>query len=531
MDLTTYLQIFRRRWLLLVVPALCAVAVAFLTAPQPQTATTASATYTAKATLIASPTYTTAGQPPVQMADVALFTSLGSVPRRAARRLGYHGEPQVLASTVEVTPDTTTNTLAISSTGPDRRQVAARVNAFASATVQFFTDQQRRQTGDRISTLNRQLGAITRQTRRVQARLASSPDDPVLSARLASLQSQYSTQFGEIGDLRRSLGASGPLEVLQPGVAIPLDGGGFEAPRSPLVRLGIAGLLGLLLGAALALLVERMDSRLRTRDQVEDAFGLPVLAEIPALSYGRRRVREIVSAERPASATAEAHRALRSAVLLLGPHGSPDGIGGQEAAGSLVVLVTSALPGEGKTTTVANLAAVMAEAGRRVVVVSLDLRSPRLHEYFGLENGSGVSDLLAADRAGHLAGVLKDTHVPGVRVATSGQELAHPGALVASARPLLDQARRLGDVVLVDTAPMLTVSDAVDLAPYVDVAIVVSRLNRTTTTQAASSRRLLSRLGVPALGTVLVGSRGGGRYDGYRAGPPRARRTGQPTRH
>ena len=131
-------------------------------------------------------------------------------------------------------------------------------------------------------------------------------------------------------------------------------------------------------------------------------------------------------------------------------------------------------------------------------------------------NGTGISDLLAADRGDHLDQVLKETSMPGVRVATSGQELHHPGALLASAGPMIDNARAMADVVLIDCAPMLTVSDAVDLAPYVDVALVVSRLNRTTTAHAEACHRLLSRLGVPALGTVLIGSRPAGMHDGYR---------------
>lgn len=516
MDLIAYLRVFRRRWALLVVPAVAATLLAWLTAPAQQEAGPAVKTYGATATLIASPSYSSTGQQPLSLPTVALFTTLGEVPARAAEAIGYDGEPQVLASMVTVTPVAETNTLTISSTDADDKAVVARVNAFARATVDYFRDKAQTDTERRIRALTAQIERTTKQLRSTQAGLAVKQNDAVLQARLQGLQNQYATLYGEMAALNEQLGGPGPIDMLQPAVAIPQTSGGFTAPTNPVSRLAIAAVLGLLLGAALALVVERIDSRMRTREQVEEAYGLPVLSEIPALPWTQRKQREIVSAERPASATAEAYRALRSAVLLLAPSAGVNGAGEPSHDGkSLVVLVSSALPGEGKTTTVVNLAAVMAEAGRRVLVLSLDLRNPRLHEYLDVANGTGISDLLAADRGEHLEQVLRDTSVVGVRAATTGQQVEHPGALLASAGPMLDAARRLADVVLIDTAPLLTVSDAIDLAQHVDVALVVSRLNKTTRGHAEASQRLLSRLGVPALGTVLVGSGTTGSHNSY----------------
>lgn len=278
------------------------------------------------------------------------------------------------------------------------------------------------------------------------------------------------------------------------------------------MRVGIAALLGLLLGIALALVIERLDSRMRTREQVEDAIGLPVLAEIPLMP--KRQRGGIVSADRPASTVAEAFRALRSSVLLTSPT-----LGRNQQAkgrrGSIVVLVTSALPGAGKTTTVANLAAVMAEAGRHVLVLSLDLRNPSIHRHFGVTDGTGVSELLSADRGRHLEQVVHETDIAGVSIATSGHDTDHPGALLASVGPLIETARSLADVVIVDAPPMLTVSDALDVARHTDVTLLVSRLNKTTQSQAEECQRLFKRLGISALGTVLVGSRPAGARYGY----------------
>jgi capsular exopolysaccharide synthesis family protein len=522
MDLISYLRIFRRRWLILVVPMLAALAISWLTLPK-QTAPTApvAPSYSAKATIIISPTYDNTSQP-VNLPRVVLFATLGDVPRRAAKQLHYHGEPQILASQVSIAADTNNGTVTVSSTDSNAKALTSRVNAFAHQTVAYFADKQREDTQSRIAAAKAQLKVIGKQLKAVQAAHAASggtsgasaSTDGTAEAKATALKGQYSAQYGQIVALQQQLGGSGPLEVLQPGVAIPQSSGAFAAPTNPLARLGISALLGLLLGAALALVIERLDSRLRTREQVEESFGLPVLAEVPALPLGQRGKRAILSADMPASATAEAHRSLRSAVLLLGPDGRAlDGAHLSSGSSSpLVVLVTSALPNEGKTTTVANLAAVMAEAGRNVLVLSFDLRNPRLHEYFETENGAGVSDLLAPRSNLTLDSVARQTRLAGVELVTSGQRLDHPGALLASAGPLLRAARERADVVLIDTAPMLTASDAIDLAQYVDVALLVSRLNKTTTTHAAAAQRLLSRLGVPALGTVLVGSRSAGSH-------------------
>ncbi len=257
---------------------------------------------------------------------------------------------------------------------------------------------------------------------------------------------------------------------------------------------------------------------------MEKSFGLPVLAEIPKLPWGKRRRAALLSAEQPASGTAEAYRVLRSAVLLLRPSIESAQTGRPRKQETRVALVTSARAGEGKTTTVANLAIALAETGRRVLVLSLDFRNPRLHEYLGVKNGDGLSEVLESGNHRHLAGVVADTAHAGVRIATSGGVERSPGALLASAGRLITQARGLADVVLVDTPPLLVASDAVDLAQHADAVLLVGRLNRTTRTVAEAARRVVSRLGVPALGVVLVGVPPQHPIEGYLMRPSQAER-------
>ena len=509
MDVTAYARILRQRWQLLLLPCLVAIAVAAITLPEEQKAGPVVTTYQATATLITTPS-SSSDAAPLNLSTVALFATTGEIPERAAEMLNFPGEPQILATMVTVTPQSDTGTLTINTLDPDGRTAARRVNVFAEATIAHFEDEQEAQVREQRQEINRQLTRVSQQLADLRRQQGSS-SDPVLDTRADALESQYGALFGQLSSLE-SAPDTGQLSVLQAGVPIPQTTQSFVAPTNPYLRIGIAAVLGLLLGGALALLVERLDSRMRTREQVEDATGLPVLAEVPLLPRGHRA--GVVSASRPASSAAEAFRTLRSAVLLSpGVVGTPaKGGSGREA---VVLLVTSALPGAGKTTTVANLAAVMAEAGRRVLVLSLDLRNPTLHQYFGQTNVTGISELLSADRGRHLEEVVHATDVPGVSIATSGRDTDHPGALLASVRPLMAAARGLADVVIIDAPPLLVVSDALDLARHADVTLLVSKLNKTTRTQAQECQRLFTRLGVSALGTVLVGSRPAGARYGY----------------
>jgi Mrp family chromosome partitioning ATPase len=505
MDLVGYLSIVRRRWALIVGVVAAALLVVLVTLPSTPQSRPIGRTYKATATLISDPTT----EAPPSLALIALFVTAGEVPERAAEKLRYKDDPQILAATVEATANPDTGSLAITSIGSDGPETAQRVNTFAAELIAYIErrDQQERQ--ERREALQVRLGEVAVKLKRLDRAVAANPSDSILTSRRDAQSKLYVSLLEQINALDTVIAS--PLRVLQEGVSIPEVTSRFAPPSSTRDRLLIGGLLGLLLGCALALVVDRVDSRLRNRDQVEKALDLPVLAEIPALPWNLRSGVTVLSATEPGSATAEAYRTLRSSVRLLRS-------GGRNQPGQqdpMVVLVTSARPKEGKTTTVANLAVVMAEAGRRVLVLSFDFRNPRIHTYLDVPSGTGLSDLLSAEWPQDLAVVVRDSAFIGVQVVTSGQELRHPGALLAGAGPLIARARELADVVLVDTAPLLPFSDAIDLSPHVDAALVVSRLNRTTAQEAAGVQRLLARLRVPAVGAVLVGAGSPGGLEAY----------------
>ena len=231
----------------------------------------------------------------------------------------------------------------------------------------------------------------------------------------------------------------------------------------------------------------------------------------------------IVVVEHPHSAASEALRLLGAG--LVPGHASASMNGGRRREGrrderrSKVVLVTSAAPGEGKTTLVANLAVVLGETGKRVLVLSCDFRRPTIHELLEVPNLHGLADVLREPTSPHvLDGCVLDTRFDGVSVAPSGASFDRPGEILGSdAMPrALREARARADVILVDTAPILAASDAAHLIPGADEVLVVARAGVVTTSLAHRTREVLERLQSPQIGVVLNGAQETALPPGYR---------------
>jgi len=167
-----------------------------------------------------------------------------------------------------------------------------------------------------------------------------------------------------------------------------------------------------------------------------------------------------------------------------------------------VVMVTSSTPGEGKTTTTANLAAVFAEAGSSVLVVNCDFRRPTLHRYFGVDDEPRR---------------VQETDVPGVKIVTNvlSDPGSNPAQVVAAQRQVVAAARGRFDVIVLDTAPLLTANDAVELVASADILVLVARMGVTKTDGAERTIELLNRLDVSQ---APRGGHGGVVYGGHLSG-------------
>lgn len=453
MTLHDFIKVIRQRWIVILAATLVAAAVMWIVTPATPSTAQKVGSYTATATLLVS--VRQGGEGSVSLERVKLFITTGDIPVRAAERLEYRGEPAVLASRITVTTEPAAQAMRIAATDYDGNRAAEIANGFADTAVEYFAE--------------------------------------------------------------RPAGASNVvLSVLERAVPIPNapEGAGFVIPPSRPIRTALAALIGALFGLAIALLLDRLDSRLRTRAEVHEALHMPVIAEVPRLARGDRTPGRLGVVQEPLSVYADGYRAARSAIIHMPSQQVPgewtppkrSAAGARDASTARVVLVTSAYAGEGKTTSVANLAASFAETGQSVLVLDGDLRSPDTHHMFDVPQGAGISDYLSDVAGSDLQALIRPTNVAGVTIMTAGTRLDYPASLVSRMGPLLQAVRQLADVVIIDSAPLLAASDVFDILPMADTVVLVVRSGRLNEAGGNRVAELLGRFQVPVVGAILVGS-------------------------
>lgn len=260
------------------------------------------------------------------------------------------------------------------------------------------------------------------------------------------------------------------------------------SPR-PGLNLAIGALAGLALGFAGSIARERADRSLRNREQVLEHTGLPVLAEVPRAPRGGRPLLSDLAAGAP---PAEAYRRLRTNLTFAGV---------EQPVRTLVV--SSALPTEGKSTTALNLALALAETGARTLLVDADLRRPALAGLLDLEGTAGLTNVLAGQAA--LGDVVQTVASSDLDVLASGTVPPNPSEMLGSTamRHLMDAARSAYDFVIVDTPPLLPVTDAAVVSRHVDGVVVVARHGRTKREDLVAAAETLRTVGARLLGVVL----------------------------
>jgi capsular exopolysaccharide synthesis family protein len=497
-----FLKALRRRWVVVLACFVLATAVGYILSPE-EPAEPVGAGYQASLTLIPSPELTTG----VNLHLAAHLATGPDVARLAAEQLPADVPPAGAGVSAFVSPEA--GSLNVTVTDLDAARAGILAEAYAAATIEFMQSSTSQSFDEALAAAEAELEAIEESIEDLQDERADDPGDEVVQARINTEVARYQIVFQRVQDLLSAEEPPAPLQVLGTAQVTPLDPGGIQAPTDRRARALLAGSVGLLLGLGLAITVDRLDTRLRERDEVEEAFGLPVLAEIPTVNRRDRADHALVTALKPDSAAAEAYRSLRSAITLVSQN-----IGIREVSSTdrahesapQVLVVTGAEGSQGKSTTVVNLAAAVAETGRSVLVIDCDFRKPEAHKFLDPRSGSGLADLVTGDFSGYLDQMVMSTSIRGVDLVSSTAPVRNPTAVVSRLQGLIADARGSADVILIDSSPLLVTSDAVDVLRYADAALVACRVGRTTYGQATRARRLLQRADVKVLGVVLTGT-------------------------
>lgn len=402
-----------------------------------------------------------------------------------------------------------TDLIQITVVSPSPQVAADAANAYADVYVDQRKEQVRSSFVARADELLVKASELDAQIKQVDVQLASGR----LSALDAdTLRAQRSALVAQQADLRslstqfevEAASRSGNVEVAGRAVAPTAP---FEP--TPVRDATLAGILALVFAAVVALLIDRLDNKIHTTEDVEALVGdIPVIGTIPTNQNAEKsNARELVALD---STDAEAYRALRTNLRF-------SALGQKRNR----ILVTSAIPGEGKTTIVGNLAVVLAQSGLRVVIVSADLRKPQVEEVFGMETRpSGLTSVLLGDAT--LSEVVVQIPLPSIDRAylvPSGQSPQNPAELLGSERmgTVLDRIEAAGaDFVLLDSPPVLPVADALAMAHMVEGVIVVVKAGTTTRPQLTEVLDRLAQVSAPVIGIVLNEVSESRRYGPYR---------------
>jgi non-specific protein-tyrosine kinase len=384
---------------------------------------------------------------------------------------------------------------------PERAATITR--AYATAYLEY----RRSQAVAALSQSNRQIedaiAALQRQIDDADARIESNSDSSLLPGlrlnrdQLVSRQTVFKQRLDELKV--DSQVQTGGAQLVEAG-RIPT----VKVAPTPIRYAVLAVLGGLVLGVALVLIRESMDDSIRTHDELTGALpGVPVLGLIASVSGWKDAERPLLSArDDPTSPTAESYRSLRTSLQFVGGARPPR-----------IIQVTSALAGEGKTTTVANLGVVIAGAGQRTVLVDCDLRRARLHTFFDLSNDVGFTSLYLGQVETEQA-MIPAPGVENLWIVPSGPLPPNPSEVLSDKRTgeVLAALFAHCDLVIVDCAPLLPVTDSTALSVWVDASVLVARASTTTRQTVQRAVDTLLQTGAPLVGTVLNNVRPQGEY-------------------
>ncbi len=481
-SLTSMLEVLRRRWLIIVGVVLASVAVLLASHEHKAKSYTATANVAfqsgtlSEAGLQVSPS--SSSEPQREADTEVLIAHSAEVAKAAAAQLGISAGPSELLSKVKVEAAPNADVLNILATAGDPQYAARLANAFAEQYIAFRGQSQLAGISTAQAELQRQIAALP----------AGSAERTALEQSLQRLSVTRAVAGGGANIIGRATPPTSPA------------GAGLTS------TIAIGLLIGLAIAFALVFLLESLDRRMKSIEELEREYRLPALAAIPQSAFRTRRAEEREELLEP-------YRILRSALDFAAVARPLD-----------TLLVTSAVAGEGKTTVAIDLAHTIALTGRRTVLVELDLRRPTFAEHFALDPARGLTTALTG--RGQISELLLEplSDAPNLLVLPSGPVPHNPSELLGAPRleEILTELAVGESMVIVDAPPLNPVADAQVLLNNraVNAAILVARVERVTRDEARRARGILDRHIVEPVGIVVTGIRDSGRY-GYGYGPYR----------
>ena len=477
-DLRAYLRVLWR-WKLLVLAFVVVIPVgAFVFASSKPKVYESSALLQVQALAVDTSLLGAAVPPPQSqtLLSAARLVTTTAVAQIAADELG---EPRSstgeLLKSVAATADVAADFVAVSARAPTAGRAAAVANAFAGAVVT-------NRTNDAIGRLNATIGRVDDQLNKIRGDTTSARD----------ARKQLSEQLQRLRTLRAAQGNN--ARVVEPAIA-------STSPIAPRVARTVilAAIVALLLAFGAVVLAQGSDRKVRDPAELEDLTGRPLLSAVPRSAFGD---------EASDGAAEEAFQTLRASLTYFNVD--------REIKS---VLITSPAQGDGKTTVATNLARAMARAGKDVILVDADLRRPQVAWRFHVPGAAGLGGVLVGEtalarafvepEAGTLAGRL--------RVLPAGPPPPNPSELLASQRMtrLLGKLMEGCDLVIVDSTPLLTVSDSLPLVEVVSGTVMVARINETSKDAVRRLQSVIANAGGVLLGSVATGATATALYGGY----------------
>lgn len=499
MQVSEYFRVVRaRKWLItsaVVVVTLGAVVISLF---QP-------AQYRAEAILLFAQRNTGAAvldvpQPPVsnfpelELATQADLIKQPQIAQQAINDLGLNTTTRQLLEQLTVSTDGRTSLITVAAVGGTSEGAAAIANAVARAYAQWSRGYKQESIAAAIKETQRSLDTTERLIASLEATAANQGE-------LTAARELYATLVAQSRKLQAAENLeTGSLTIVTAATANPV-------PVSPQpVRNGALGLaVGLVIGLAMAFLADTLDDTVKSAEEASTLYGAPVLGRIPEDRFKKGELPGVTLIAHPTSPAAESYRSLRNNLQFINFERSIK-----------TLLVTSAIPGEGKSSVAANLAIVLAQAGWNVVLVIADFRRPAADEALGLARSPGLSEVLAGTR--ELASVIQQPS-RNLRTLSSGETPPNPSELLGSTamEALLARLGECADFIIIDTPPLLAVADAAAAARWSDAALVVTREGLTTRDGARRAREQLDGVGKRVIGVVVTGTTeteaaGGGYY-------------------